>query len=151
MIALSGCGLCMALMPYTGCNDQAVLAILFAGMFSYGFVAGGDMVTPAEMTKKYPATIFSYVNMICMMSGFIAPFLVGVLLEGVTTGEELRRQWDIVFYMTAGVLLAGATVYASFGSADVQKFDDIYSSCDVVNKCESSLSDSQEQLNIELK
>ena len=125
------------------------MAILFAGMFSYGFVAGGDMVTPAELTKKYPATIFAYVNMICMMSGFIAPFLVGVLLEGVTTGEELRHQWDIVFYMASAVLIAGAAVFATFGSGDVQKFDDIYS-CDF-KECKTSLSDSQEQLNTELK
>lgn len=52
-------------------------------------------------------------------SGFLVPFLVGLLTEGQTG----LAPWHVVFYITAGILLVEAVVYTLLGSGDLQPWN----------------------------
>ena len=58
-VGLTGCAICLALIPTSGCDQIFAMALLITGMFSYGLVTGGDMVMPAEMTQKVSVRMFA--------------------------------------------------------------------------------------------
>ena len=91
-------------MPSTGCNQVAVMALLVLGIFCYGITIGGDLITPAEMSKKFPATIYSIVNMVAQSAGMVAPLIIGVILNSADNGSQLKPKWDEAFYMTAALV-----------------------------------------------
>lgn len=118
-----GCVLCFALVPFTGCSKTGAMFLLILGIFLYGITTGGDLITPAEMSNKFPATIYALVNMVAQLAGMIAPILIGVILSKATTGLELKTQWNYVFYMVAAIITVFTTVFMIFGSAEIQPFD----------------------------
>ena len=59
--------------------------------------------------------------MVAMSSGFIAPYVIGVILE---SGENLLVQWNIAFYVSGAMCLVGSIVFLTFGKAEIQPWDD---------------------------
>lgn len=102
---------------------MAAMSLLILGIFCYGITIGGDLITPAEMSKKYPATIYSIVNMVAQSAGMIAPLIIGVILHQAKDGTELKTQWNYAFYMAAVIVTICATIFMIFGSSEIQEFD----------------------------
>lgn len=59
-------------------------------------------------------------NCAAMSTGFLAPYLVGMVLE---SGDDEAFQWQLVFWFSAAFASTGALVFLAFGSADIQAFD----------------------------
>jgi ACS family sodium-dependent inorganic phosphate cotransporter-like MFS transporter 5 len=125
--ALSLYGLTAAFIavPFTGCNATYALVALIAGTFVYGTSQAGDVIVPAEISYNFSATIYAIINMLANIPGFVAPIVIGSMLEGADDGTDIKHRWDRVFFMTAGIVAFGATMFMIFGSAERQEFDKI--------------------------
>lgn len=119
--ACFGTTICLSLVPSVGCNTEVVMFFLLFGGFFSGFNAGGDVPVAGEMTHNFPATIFAMANMAGCSCGFLAPYIVGVILE---SGErDLLSKWASVFYLSALISLSGGIFFLLFGSAKLQSWD----------------------------
>jgi MFS family permease len=109
--------------PFAGCNSTLAIAVLIVGNLFTGLYVAGEVIVPAEMSHHYSSTIYSGISMLTGFSGFLAPLIIGLILEGAHDGAELKHRWDLVFFMTACVTGFGTTVFVLLGSAERQTFD----------------------------
>lgn len=138
-IALYTLAICLLIVPMIDCNTNVIIATLVVGMFAYGFVTGGDVIVPAEISIHYPSTIYSSLNSFSSLSGSLAPLIVGFILETSITDADIlesialqvpissqlamKQSWDTVFYLTASVVALGTTIFIVYGSSERQAFD----------------------------
>ncbi|RWS25135.1 putative sialin-like protein [Leptotrombidium deliense] len=118
--ATFGTAIALLSIPMFNYNEIWSVALLFAMMLCYGMVAGGDIPLAAEMSDKYPATIFAFGNMLASTTGFITPSIVGCILGD--SNQDIRR-WSIIFESTAAVSAFGGFVFLVFASAERIEFD----------------------------
>ena len=111
---------CFLLLPLMGCSASHSVILLVVGMFLYGLVMGGDVIVPAELSSNFATTIYSCINMLANVPGIVAPLVIGIMLEGAVDGTDLKRRWDQVFYLAAGVVSFGTTAFMIFGSSKRQ-------------------------------
>ena len=120
LIANVGMAVSIALVPTAGCSEFYAMVLVLTCYFFLGFTSGGDVPVPGEVTKNYPAIVYSYMNAMSITTGFIAPKAIGYTLEGF---DDVRFGWSIVFYTAAVVTLIGNAFFMLFGSAERQPFD----------------------------
>lgn len=116
---------CLASIPFTGCDEALAISILVFGIFAYGMSSGGDLIIPADMTKKYPATIFSIANLVANLGGASVPLVIGLILDQASDPSELKYYWDLVFYTVASIVAFFTTIFVFTASAEVQNFDNL--------------------------
>ena len=132
-----GLTLCFLLVPRTGCEGSGITLLLVIGMLAYGLVMGGDVIVPVEVSRHFATTIYAGINMFANLSGVIAPLVIGCLLESGSenddglggsgaSGAAAKAAWDSVFYMAAGVVSFGTTIFLLFGSSERQPFDRLH-------------------------
>lgn len=80
-IALIGPAICFGLVTAIPCNSTAVIALLVLAMLLYGFITGGEWPIISEFAPDFAGTIFGIANILSMCTGFVAPYIVGVLLD----------------------------------------------------------------------
>lgn len=114
---------CLATIPFTGCSEALAISILVLGITAYGLSSGGDLIIPADMTKKYPATIFSICNLIANLGGASVPLVIGLILDQAQDASELKYYWDIVFFTVASIVAFFTTIFLLTASAEIQPFD----------------------------
>lgn len=124
--AFSGAGLYICvigflLLPLIHCNQGYTIAVLIVIVIGCGLTGGGDIIIPAEITKKYPATIYSIINCIVSIIGIFVPLVIGVVLQSADTFTSLKVQWDHVFNFSAIIVAISTTTFLLFGSAEVQQ------------------------------
>ncbi|KAJ6627063.1 Sialin [Pseudolycoriella hygida] len=120
-IASVGAALCLTAVPNAGCNKTFVMALFILANFCMGCCSGGDGPVPSELTTNFPATVFAIANMVSCSSGFVAPYVIGIILE--SNVGDLRYLWSLVFYMSAGLAVMGIIIFIIFGEATVQHWD----------------------------
>lgn len=124
--AFSGVGLYICvigflLLPLIHCNQVHTLLVLIAIVIGCGLTGGGDIIIPAEITKKYPATIYSIINCIVSIIGIFVPLVIGMVLQSANTFTSLKVQWDHVFNFSAIIVAISTTAFLFFGSAELQE------------------------------
>jgi sugar phosphate permease len=119
-VAGFGSGVCVMLIPIVGSSIPLLILLLIVSSLCSGFSSGGDVPLPGEMSKKYPATIFSLVNMMSMISGSVAPMTVGFILK---RSSDVRVSWIFIFTGSGIFSIACTTIFIFFASAQRQPFD----------------------------
>lgn len=119
-IGLYGTCACLCMVPFTNCNKAAAMTFLIIGITFYAMVTGGDIICPAEMSRKYSTTIFAMACTCGSLAGMMAPLVIGLILATATSGNDLKHKWDIVFYLVATVTAIMTTIFVIFGSAEIQ-------------------------------
>lgn len=112
-VASLGAAICLATVPSVGCNKTFVMALFIFANFCMGCTSGGDGPVPSELTTNFPATVFAIANMVSCSSGFIAPYVIGMILE--SNAGDLQYLWSIVFYLAASLAATGIFVFIAFG------------------------------------
>lgn len=120
-LAMLGPALCMALIPLMGCNSTPVTILLLAGMFAYGFFTAGEWTTGSEYAPNSAGTVFGVANSLAFVMGVVAPYLVGILLD--SEHADSRSQWNLIFYLTAGIYTVGLIPFLFFGTVQQQWWD----------------------------
>ncbi|GAB0100071.1 hypothetical protein DMENIID0001_160540 [Sergentomyia squamirostris] len=75
----------------------------------------GYMVNPLDLAPNHASVIFGFSNTIGTIPGIISPLLTGYV---VVTGSV--SEWNIVFYVTAGIYIFGSVIYWFFCRAELQ-------------------------------
>lgn len=73
------------------------------------------------MTTHFPATIFAIGNMFGCITGFVVPYVIGVILE--SGSEDLMFLWSKVFYLSAVIAVFGALIFIAFADTRKQDWD----------------------------
>lgn len=119
-----GSAICLACVPSFGCNNTAVIGLLLLGNVFQALDAAGNIPNPGELSKNYATTVFAIVNMLNTSTGFIVPYLIGLILEnGKAEHKDPVQVWSIVFYLASGLALLSGLIYSLFGSGERQAFD----------------------------
>lgn len=117
--------MCFSFIPWAACDTNLVMLLLLCGNFFLGLNAGGDVPVPGELTVNFPATIYAMGNMFGCSTGFIAPYVIGVILESGDGKSDLIFLWSKVYYLAAAIALTGAVIFVLFGSANRQAWDNL--------------------------
>jgi len=112
------------LVPWAGCDANFVMGILLLGNLFMGLNAGGDVPVAGEISTFFPATLYAIGNMFGCSTGFLAPYVAGIILES-DAGKDLMFLWSKIFYLSASIGIFGALIFIAFGSAERQPWDQI--------------------------
>ncbi|KAK0170800.1 hypothetical protein PV328_008598 [Microctonus aethiopoides] len=103
---------------WAGC-DQLWLMIALAGLGSLqGAVYAGNQMNHIALAPRYAGTLYGLSNAAANACGFLAPYVIGRLIEG----HETLSRWHTVFWMAAGINMAGNCVYLLFADAKEQSW-----------------------------
>ncbi|XP_060523249.1 sialin [Cylas formicarius] len=98
---------------YVGCDKLAVqLLLAITGAFG-GATYAGNQMNHIALSPKYAGTMYGITNAASNMCGFIAPYVIGLIIEG----RETLGQWRMVFYLAAGINMGANLFYVAFASA----------------------------------
>jgi MFS family permease len=95
-----GAGACLVAATYMQQPILAVLAIA-AASFSNDITMPGSWTACMEVGDRYVGTVAGTMNMMGNLGGFVSPIVLGYIVG--RTGD-----WNITFYVTAGIYLFGA-------------------------------------------
>uniref|UniRef100_V5G395 Putative inorganic phosphate cotransporter n=2 Tax=Anoplophora glabripennis TaxID=217634 RepID=V5G395_ANOGL len=101
---------------YVGCDKVAAqLLLALPGAFA-GAVYAGNQMNHIALSPKYAGTMYGITNAAANMCGFLAPYVIGLIIEG----RETLGQWRMVFYLAAGINIGANLFYVAFASAREQ-------------------------------
>ncbi|ESO94022.1 hypothetical protein LOTGIDRAFT_104455, partial [Lottia gigantea] len=98
-------------------ESQLVLLCILLVFFLQGFIWSAVLTNNLDLSAEYSWFIAGSICLASAISGILGPSLNGIIL-----GKGGLMQWKIVFYMDAAVCLIGGIVYATFGSAEDQRW-----------------------------
>ena len=113
-------GFCVLLVPSAGCNPTTLIIIVFIGSFLCGFTSASDTPIPSEMTSKFPAAVFAFLNMVSTSAGFVTPAFVGGILQMM---PNAWNAWSLIFYASGILMIVSNIVFLFFATAERQSFD----------------------------
>ena len=89
-----GPAICLLVVPLVGCRVIAVIVLILCSMCLYGFITGGEYPIIPEYAPEFTGTVFGVTNTIASSMGFLAPIIVGQILDSGST--------DLVFLTENG-------------------------------------------------
>ena len=113
-----GSAACLLVIPFVS-RPVLMHAALYAGAVCLGFSSGGDVPLPSDMSRHFPATIFSLVNMISMISGCTSPSVAGLILTHVS----IQTAWPLIFASAAIAMALATVIFLIFASAERLQFE----------------------------
>lgn len=111
--------LAFLILPHFICNYWPTLISLFINMAFFGLVSGGQIPIAGDMSKDYPATVYSIANTVAAASGFLAPQIASFYLN---MDLDFHQQWTWIFTTAAINSIIGGTAFLLFASAKPIKF-----------------------------
>lgn len=126
---------------YMGCDRIAVqLLLALPGAFA-GAVYAGNQMNHIALSPKYAGTMYGITNAAANMCGFLAPYVIGMIINGRVSSQfqncdddflwktykknffflqETLGQWRLVFYLAGGINIGANLFYVAFASAREQ-------------------------------
>ncbi|EDW61464.1 putative inorganic phosphate cotransporter [Drosophila virilis] len=95
-----------------------VLLTLTVGISSASHV--GFLINHIDLSPNFAGILMGICNAIANLMSLAAPLLVGI----VVTDKYDANQWRIVFFVAAGIYLAGNGLFLIFGRTSVQPWND---------------------------
>lgn len=85
---------------------------------SMGFNAVGLVLNAMDLSPNYAGALTALTQTIGSVAGLLAPYIVGLL-----TPNALLREWRLVFWIIAVVLVIQVVIFTVWGSAEVQSWN----------------------------
>ncbi|XP_015597304.1 putative inorganic phosphate cotransporter [Cephus cinctus] len=104
-------------------SDQQVLAvaILVVAVGTNIAIYCGHNVNHMDLSPNFAGTLMGCINAVANICGIVTPLIAGAIV----TEKSNILQWRIVFTLSAGIYFLGNLGYLIFGSATVQKWNDL--------------------------
>jgi MFS family permease len=103
-IALFGPAICISLVPAVGCDSTAVVTLLILAMFLYGLSTGGEYPIISEFAPDFAGTVFGVVATLSIFPAFVAPYVVGVLLDEKVSQSSLKTVFFLSYYFVENLI-----------------------------------------------
>ncbi|XP_048729076.1 sialin-like isoform X2 [Ostrea edulis] len=104
---------------FAGCNHAAVVAIVTFAVGLGGLCMGGFNCNHIDIASNFSGTLMGITNMFATIPGFLGPAVVGWL----TSHENTRGQWQIVFYISAAIYVTGCLFFNVFAKGEEQSWN----------------------------
>lgn len=105
---------------YAGCDAVLAVTLITIGLTVKGSGVPGVKVNVLDLSPNHAGTLMGLANGIGALTGIFAPYAVGVLAPTQTLSE-----WNLIFWIMFGVLLAVNVIFLCFASGDVQRWNDL--------------------------
>ncbi|XP_022916483.2 putative inorganic phosphate cotransporter [Onthophagus taurus] len=103
---------------WLGCDRVSIQVVLaLSGAFT-GAVYAGNQMNHIALSPKYAGTMYGITNAAANLCGFLAPYVIGTIIQG----RETLGQWNLVFYLAAGICMGTNLFYVAFASAKEQSW-----------------------------
>ncbi|XP_048775942.2 sialin-like [Ostrea edulis] len=86
-----------------------------------GFAWGGFSVNHLDIAPQYASILMGISNTFATIPGIVSPGLTGVIVSD----QHDKSEWQIVFYVAAGIYLAGGVIYGLFASGHRQQWAEV--------------------------
>lgn len=73
---------CIVLVGYAGCNKNLAIALLSLGVGLNGAIYSGYMNSHLDIAPNFAGTLMGLTNCAATVPGFLAPMVVGALING---------------------------------------------------------------------
>ena len=103
---------------YVGCDWKWVMVMLAGAGAFQGAVYPGNQMNHIALSPKYAGTMYGITNAAGNICGFMAPYIIGLIIQG----KETLGQWRLVFYIAAAANIGGSLFYVLFASAEEQSW-----------------------------
>lgn len=114
-----GMGLAYILMTFCTSSLTMVCGIFVLLSASSMFGAGGEAVTPVDLSVEYSASIMAIANSLANLSGIVLPKVVSFILGNQLDSTE---RWDFVWWIVGGLSISGGFIYSCMVRAEIQEF-----------------------------
>ncbi|KAK7477232.1 hypothetical protein BaRGS_00031543, partial [Batillaria attramentaria] len=106
----------LLIMSYLDCTQKAaVMTLLVIAVGVTGFAFSAFLINPFDIAPRYAISISSVSNSFACIPGILTPYVVAEV-----TKDKTREQWQIVFFITAGIFLFGTVFFCVFAKTSVQ-------------------------------
>ena len=155
-IAHSGTAFCLLGICFAGCDQTLTITLLTLAVTMQGALYTGFFVNPLDIAPNYSGTILGITNAFGAVPGWLAPLMAGAFTRegGIFIFRLFKNQisfyqifrgfqqtinnWQKVWYVTIGILLAETTFYLIFASGEEQAWNTKYDATDKVKEKSSS-------------
>lgn len=101
---------------WAGC-DRVWVMIMLSGLGSLqGAIYSGNQMNHIVLAPRYAGTLYGFSNACANACGFLAPYVVGLLIKE----HETLSRWHIVFWLAAGINMTTNCFYLFLASAKEQ-------------------------------
>ncbi|XP_076462772.1 putative transporter slc-17.2 [Babylonia areolata] len=116
-VALCTAAVLLVVMSHLPCHQVgAVVGLLTVAVGVSGLaLTGGFFLNPYDLSPRHAVAICTVTNSIACTAGFLNPYLVAAL-----TVNQKREEWQLVFYVTGALYVAGSGVFCVLGSGHLQ-------------------------------
>lgn len=102
-------------------TKAAAISCLTIAVGIGGFAWAGFSVNHLDVAPQFASILMGLSNTFATLPGIISPALTGA----VVTDQDNTSQWQIIFYLAAGIYALGAIVFGIFASGDRQQWAEI--------------------------
>ncbi|CAI4232383.1 unnamed protein product [Auanema sp. JU1783] len=118
LTALIGQAIFLVLSSYCGCGQEIlVIVFLTIGMAISGLQYSGFVVNYLDIAPIYSGTIMGIGNTISCLAGVLTPEVTTFLVR-----NNSQEEWQLVMWVTAGVLVTGSVIFSLFAKGEVQEW-----------------------------
>ncbi|XP_055846639.1 putative inorganic phosphate cotransporter [Episyrphus balteatus] len=103
-------------------ESQRTLAIIFITL-NVGLNGGhiiGNLLNLIDLAPNHTSILMAFVNTFASIVALVSPLVVGIIVHDVND----RSQWQIVFWIAAGLFILGNLQFLFFAQTDAQPWND---------------------------
>ncbi|TNN43231.1 Sialin [Liparis tanakae] len=100
---------------YAGCSHILTVTFLTLSSTIGGTTASGVYMNQIDIAPRYAGLLLGITNTFGTIPGILAPIATGYFTE-----DRTMAGWRKVFWLAAGINVAGALVFTAFGSGEIQ-------------------------------
>ncbi|GAB0100067.1 hypothetical protein DMENIID0001_160500 [Sergentomyia squamirostris] len=101
-------------------NPIACITCVTIAVGFNAFALSGFPVNPLDLAPNYASIIWGISNTISTIPGILSPLITGFIVT-----DKSREQWQVVFYIAAGVYLTTSLIYWFMAKAELQPWAQI--------------------------
>ncbi|XP_076014875.1 sialin [Genypterus blacodes] len=115
LIGMIGPAVFLVAVGYTGCNYTLAVTFLTISSSLGGLSGSGFNINHLDIAPSYAGILLGITNTFATIPGMVGP----VIARALTTNNTIA-EWQVVFYIAAGINVFGALVYSVLGRGTVQ-------------------------------
>ncbi|KAI0989375.1 hypothetical protein GJ496_004957 [Pomphorhynchus laevis] len=113
-------GIFLIALGFVKCSQQNLAILLLAlGQGLFGITWGaGHMCNANDIVPVHAGVVFGISNTFATLPGILTPYVTAVL-----TPQNTQKQWQIVFSLSAAIMMMGGVIFLFLGSGNPEIWD----------------------------
>ncbi|XP_071515761.1 sialin-like isoform X3 [Panulirus ornatus] len=111
----------LIIMCWINCDADVAFVLMSLAVSANGPSSSGFMITEQDIAPNLAGSLKGITNTLSAATGFLAPGVTGVIING----KQTLHAWRTVFIITAVTNVICATVFTLFGTAKVQPWNEL--------------------------